>query len=97
MAVPFALEMSVYRRALAESADALEPCRNYIWYTGHYHQAWRPGLPGYNPVTLQTVRDMIVLCDGLMAGNTLSVPVSEPLAPGGIAHRAAYGKAGIIF
>lgn len=97
MAIPLVLEMPVYRRALAEAADALEPCGDYIWYTGHYHQAWRPGLPGYNPVTLQTVRDMITLCDGLMAGNIPSVPVSEPLAPGGIARRAAYGKAGIIF
>lgn len=101
MQVPGALCLSEYKRNLERFYQGLKGSeRNELAFmTGHRDQAWGyPGHRRYNPVTEQTVADMITLCGQLLEDNTETIALSdcksfseEPVLT------ASYRSAAIVF
>lgn len=66
------------------------------FYGGHWHQRYKYPYSRDNPVDLQTIRDLILLCRGLLNGSIHPVP-SASQSFGAPAYEAHYGKALLVF
>ena len=97
MAVPKAFSLSAYRRSLQAFLDRSLPWADYAWLAGHWHQADRGEGRERNDPCRALIGDMVVLCDEILAGKIVGESVTESFAPGGLAHRAYLGRAGIVY
>lgn len=64
----------------------------YFW-TGHQKQVYRSN----NPISLELIDDMIVLCNQLIKGNTVGEKSDVPTFDGTQGYYASYKKAGIFY
>ena len=97
MSVPLAYDLSDYRSSLAQLWERSEPWADYVWHSGHVHQADRgEGVPPNTPCRA-LVRDMMDLCTAVLEGRLQGERTRELFAPGGEARRAYMGRAGIVY
>lgn len=97
MSVPLAYDLSAYRNSLLRFMDRSRLWEDFIWYSGHFHQADRgEGVPPNTPCRA-LVGDMIELCDAILAGKKQGERTKEIFAPNGEARRAYMGRAGIVY
>ena len=97
MAVPKAFTLSAYRQSLSAFLKESELWADYVWLAGHWHQADRGEGQERNDPCRALIEDMISLCDAILSGKIAGENVTEAFAPGGIAHRAYLGRAGIVY
>ena len=97
ISLPCTYDIPAYRASLERFTREAADIEGYTWHGGHYHQAGVPGTPGYNPLRMDIVRDMIRLCDALCA-RTIT---GQYIAPGIACHDACLeahlGCAGLIY
>lgn len=60
MWLPGSLNVSDYQKSLIHMKEKLLPYNNYTFYGGHHRQSYQEGA---SCLSLQTIDDMIVLCD----------------------------------
>lgn len=66
------------------------------FYGGHYHQRYKYPYSKDNPVNLQMIEDMIILCRGLLAQKIKPV-ISESMSIQKQSYEARFGKALMVF
>lgn len=98
MQVSTATPLSLYREILLRLLDAVRADDTLVYYGGHIDQCGAPDSPAYNPLTTQTVRDMIALTEALLEGRADATPFALPgrewpEQP----YVASHGKASIVY
>lgn len=97
MSVPLAYDLSSYRASLEAFLEKSMRWADYVWHSGHYHQADRGvGVPPNTPCR-ELIEDMVTLCGALLRGEIQGERVSEIFAPDGQARRAYSGRAGMVY
>lgn len=96
MQVPASLPVSQYKESLRAFLAKLEPIDGLVFWGGHVGQAGDPASAEYNPPSLQMIRDMIALCDLIIAGDAEREPFTlrvtdEP------ACTARHGRAAMVY
>lgn len=76
--VDTALPLRAYQRGLRAFLTRLSACGDLTFCGCHIGQCGRPYTAKFNPLTIQTVRDMIALIDEIVAGRAYRRPFSLP-------------------
>ena len=96
MQCPFGLSTPAYKKNLQTLLKRLEPIDGLVMYGGHVGQAGEPGTPQYNPPSLEMLRDLIALCDEIIAGEAAKDPYERSFTEEP-AYIATHGKAGMVY
>ena len=96
MQLPFTLPISAYEDSLAHFLAKTAPYESFSLMAGHHNQEGLPQNPDYNPLTMETVRNMYHLCQLLLSKQAVLKKAPAPSFSFRPAMYARYQKAAII-